>query len=102
MTGGPEMTKTEQCPSTIEAADLEKIFKMKVKVVYRETGESRYCTLDEVKTWDWGSQDTWRIVSGWQITSFKGLLSMMHMKAQKGLHEVEILESPRCLMLAGG
>ncbi len=87
---------------TLEPADLEKIRKMKVKVVYRETGEIRYCTLDETKTWDWGNQDTWRIVSGWQITSFKGLLSMMHMKAQKGLEEVEILESPRCLMLAGG
>jgi hypothetical protein len=102
ITGGSEMAKTEQGPSTIDAADLEKISKMKVKVLYRETGESRYCTLDEAKTWDWGSQDTWRIVSGWQITSFKGLLSMMNMKAQKGLQEVEILESPRCLMLAGG
>ena len=96
------MAKTEQGPAIIDAADLERIFKMKVKVVYRETGESRYCTLDEAKTWDWGNQETWRIVSGWQITSFKGLLSMMHMKAQKGLEEVEILESPRCLMLAGG
>ena len=96
------MAKTEQGPSTIEAADLEKIFKMKVKIVYRETGESRYCTLDEAKTWDWGNQDTWRIISGWQITSFKGLISMMHLKAQKGLQEVEVLESPRCLMLAGG
>ena len=96
------MAETEQRPSPIEAADLEKIFKMKVKVIYRETGESRYCTLDEAKTWDWSSQDTWRIVSGWQITSFKGLLSMMHLKAQKGLPEVEVLESPRCLMLAGG
>ena len=96
------MAKTEQRPSTIEAADLEKIFKMKVRLVDRETGESRYCTLDEAKTWDWGNQDTWRIISGWQITSFNGLLNMMHMKAQKGLEEVEILESPRCLMLAGG
>jgi hypothetical protein len=102
MTGGSEMAKTEQGPSTIEAADLEKIFKMKVKIVYRETGESRYCSLDEAKTWDWGNQDTWRIISGWQITSFKGLISMMHLKAQKGLQEVEVLESPRCLMLAGG
>ena len=97
------MANTEEGrPAAIDPADVEKIFKMKVKVVYRETGESRYCTLDEAKTWNWGDQDTWRIVSGWQITSFNGLLNMMLMKAQKGLGEVEILESPRCLMLAGG
>lgn len=96
------MAKTEQRPAEIATADVEKILKMKVKVVYRETGESRYCTLDEAKTWDWGNQDTWRIISGWQITSFNGLLNMMHMKAQRGLEEVEILESPRCLLLAGG
>lgn len=96
------MTKAEKGQWTLEPEDLEKIRKMKIKVVDRETGESRYCTLDEVKTWDWGNQDIWRIVSGWQITSFKGLLSMMHMKAQKGLEEVEILESPRSLLLAGG
>jgi hypothetical protein len=97
------MPKTEKRGEwTLEPADLEKIRNMKVRVVYRETGESKYCTLDEAKTWDWGNQDMWRIVSGWQITSFKGLLSMMHMKAQKGIEEVEILESPRCLMLAGG
>ncbi len=96
------MAKEKQSPATIDPADIEKIKKMKVKVVDRETGESKYCTLDEAKTWDWGSQDTWRIVSGWQITSYNALLNMMHMKVQKGLDEVEILESPRCLLLAGG
>ncbi len=96
------MAKAKQNPATIDPADVEKILKMKLKVVYRETGESKYCTLDEVKTWDWGNQDTWRIVSGWQITSYNALLNMMHMKAQRGLDEVEILESPRCLLLAGG
>ena len=97
------MAKTEKEGQwTLQPEELEKIWKMKVKVVYRETEETRYYTLDELKTWDWGNQDIWRIVSGWQITSFKGLVSMMHMKAQKGLEEVEILESPRCLMLAGG
>jgi len=89
-------------PAAIDPADVEKILKMKVKVVYRETGESRYCTLDEAKTWDWGDQDTWKKGSGWQIKSFNQLLNMTLMKAQKGLEEVEILESPRCLLLAGG
>ncbi len=96
------MTKNDKGQWVLEPGDVEKIRSMKVKVVYRETGESRYCTLEELKSWDWGNQDIWRIVSGWQITSFKSLLSMMHMKAQKGLEEVEILESPRCLLLAGG
>jgi len=88
------MAKTEQRPSPIEAADLEKIFKMKVKVIYRETGESRYCTLDEAKTWDWSSQDTWRIVSGWQITSFKGLLSMMHLRRRRAFLRLRCWSRP--------
>ncbi len=96
------MAETEEHSWTLNPDELEKIRKMKIKLLYRETGQSRYCSLEEAKTWDWGNQDIWRIVSGWQITSFKGLISMMHMKAQKGLEEVEILESPRCLLLAGG
>ncbi len=96
------MVKTETGEWRFQPADLDKIRRMKVRVVDRETGGTRYVSLEEAKTWDWGNSDIWRIVSGWQITSFKGLLSMMHMKAEKGLEEVEILESPRCLLLAGG
>ncbi len=96
------MIKNETGQWSLEPADIEKIWKMRVKVVDRETGESRDCTLDEAKTWDWSNQDIWRIVSGWQITSFKALISMMHMKAERGIEEVEILESPRSLLLAGG
>jgi hypothetical protein len=96
------LASTGKGQPAIPAADVDKILKMKVKVVYRETGNSRYCTLDEAKTWDWGNQDIWRIVSGWQITSFNGLLNMMYMKVQRGVEEVEILESPRCMLLAGG
>jgi hypothetical protein len=96
------MAEAEDRRPIIEAADLDKIMKIKLKVTDRETGEVRYCTMDEAKTWDWGNQDIWRIVSGWQITSFKGLLSMVNLKTQKGHAEVEVLESPRCLLLAGG
>ena len=96
------MADAEDRRPIIEAADLDKIMNMKLKVTDRETGEVRYCNMDEAKTWDWGNQDIWRIVSGWQITSFKGLVSMVHLKAQKGHAEVEVLESPRCLLLAGG
>jgi hypothetical protein len=96
------MAASNDRPSAIGAADLEKAMKIKLKVTDRETGGVRYCTMDEAKTWDWSNQDIWRIVSGWQITSFKGLVSMVHLKAEKGHAEVEVLESPRCLLLAGG
>jgi hypothetical protein len=96
------MAETQDRRQIIDSADMEKIMKTKLKVTDRETGQVRYSTMDEAKTWDWGNQDTWRIVSGWQITSFKGLVSMVHLKAQKGHAEVEVLESPRCLLLAGG
>ena len=96
------MAETSHCPSTNEETELDKVLKIRLKVIDRETGESRYCTLDEARTWDWGNQDIWRLVGGWQITSFKMLLSMMYLKAQKGHQEVELLESPRCLLLAGG
>ena len=96
------MAESKERPSTIGPADLEKIMKVTLRVTDRETGDVRYCTMDEAKTWDWGNQDTWRIVSGWQVTNFKGLVSMVHLKAQKGHAEVEVLESPRCLLLAGG
>jgi hypothetical protein len=75
---------------------------MRLVLIDRETGESRYCTLEEAETWDWGNPDIWRLVSGWQITSFGGLLNMLYMKAEKDIQEVEILQSPRCMMLAGG
>jgi hypothetical protein len=102
ITGGSEMAETEQRPSNGDEVDMNTILSMKLRVLDRETGESRYCTLDEARTWDWGNQDIWRLVGGWQITSFKMLLSMMYLKAQKGFQEVELLESPRCLLLAGG
>jgi len=94
------MVETEH-PSAADEA-REKLYKIRLKVVDRETGESRYCTLDEAKTWDWRNPEIWRIISGWQITSYNELLSMLLRKAEKGYQEVEILEAPRFTMLAGG
>lgn len=96
------MAESLERQSAAGTVDLEKVMKIKLKVTDRETGEVRYCTMDEAKAWDWGNQEIWRIVSGWQITSFKGLVSMVRLKAEKGQTEVEVLESPRCLLLAGG
>jgi len=88
-------------PGTVETID-EKIRKMKLILLDRETGEERSCTLDEAETWDWADPEYWRIVNGWQITSFDGLLFLLSMKAEKGVTEIEILQAPRFMMLSGG
>ncbi len=69
-------------------------YKIRLKVLDRETGESRYATLDEAQSWDWSNPEIWRMIGGWQITSFRQLL--------KGIKEVEMLEAPRFTMLSGG
>jgi hypothetical protein len=96
------MTETRDgTPGTAETID-EKIRKMKLIVLDRETGEERCCTLDEVETWDWANPEYWRIVNGWQITSFDRLLFLLSMKAEKGITEIQILQAPRFMMLSGG
>ena len=96
------MAEREGSPSTTVQTDLNKVLKIRLKVIDRDTGESRYCTVAETKTWDWANPEFWRIVSGWQITSFKGLLHLLYLKAEKGIEEVELLEAPRFTMLSGG
>ena len=78
------------------------VYKIKLTLLDRETGESRPCTLEEAKTWDWENPEVWRIVGGWQITSFQKLLNILYLKMEKGCKEVEILEAPRFTMLSGG
>jgi hypothetical protein len=80
----------------------EKVRRMRLLLLDRETGEERYCTLDEAETWDWANPEFWRIVNGWQITSFDGLLNILSMKAEKGIEEIQILQAPRFMMLSGG
>ena len=94
------MAETENSLSVEETR--ERLKKMKLKLTDRETGKSRYCTLAEAKTWDWANPELWRIVNGWQITSYNRFLSMLIMKGDKGQEEVEILEAPRFPMLSGG
>jgi len=96
------MTETRDgAPGSAEAID-EKIRKMRLILLDRETGEDRYCTLEEAETWDWANPEYWRIVNGWQITSFDGLLHLLSLKAEKGVEEIEILQAPRFMMLSGG
>jgi hypothetical protein len=80
----------------------KKMRQIRLVLLDRETGEEKVCTLDEAETWDWSNPEMWRIVNGWQITSFDGLLQLLTMKAERGVEEVEILQAPRFMMLSGG
>jgi hypothetical protein len=71
-------------------------------VIDRETGEISYCTVVETKTWDWANPEYWRIINGWQIMRYQGLLNLLHLKAEKGYEKIEILEAPRFTMLSVG
>ncbi len=88
-------------PGNKETID-EKIRKIRLVLLDREAEKERYCTLDEAETWDWANPELWRIVNGWQITSFGDLLTLLSMKADKGIEEIEILQAPRFMMLSGG
>lgn len=80
----------------------QRVSEMKLKLTDAETGESRYVTLEEAKTWDWKDMEMWRVITGWQISSYDRLLAMLARKAESGIREVEILEAPRFTMLSGG
>lgn len=43
-----------------------------------------------------------RVIEGWQVTSWEGLLEIVCYKVEKGHQEVEIYEAPRFMLLAGG
>jgi len=96
------MTETDNSPSEGTQTEGERRFKIRLKLYDRESGESRYCTLDEAKTWDWKDPETWRMIGGWQIASFQALLGILYLKMEKGIEEVEIVEAPRFTMLSGG
>jgi hypothetical protein len=96
------MTENEFDTLSIMENGEKKLFRVRLKVNYAESGESRYCRLAEARTWDWNNQEIWRVISGWQITSYNKLLAMLVQKAQKGEQEIEMLEAPRFMMLAGG
>ncbi len=80
----------------------EYVLTIRLRVLDGETKESRICSLDEAQTWDWRNPEIWRVISGWQITSFNQLLFILKEKQEKGFEEVELLEAPRFTMLSGG
>ena len=96
------MAEKGQDSSAGREAEDKVTYKIRLKLLDRETGESRDCTLEEARTWDWENPEIWRIVGGWQITSFQNLLNILYVKMEKGCKEIEILEAPRFTMLSGG
>jgi hypothetical protein len=96
------MAEKEEGLPAGEEMEGKTTYKIRLKVLNRETAQYRYVTLDEAKAWDWDNPEMWRMIGGWQITSFQQLLNMLYSKMEKGYTEVEMLESPRFMMLAGG
>lgn len=80
----------------------QRISEMKLKLTDVETDESRYITLKEAEAWDWKDPEIWRVIGGWQITSYESLLGVIARKAEAGAREVRIFEAPRFMALAGG
>ncbi len=92
----------ENAPDGEQTTQGKTVYKIRLKVLNRETEQWRYVTLDEAKEWDWDNPEMWRMIGGWQIKSFQQLLGVLYPKMHKGITEVEMLEGPRFMMLAGG
>jgi len=67
-----------------------------------ETKEKRVVDIPEAEAWDWKDPGIWRVINGWQVTSYKRLVSVLRQKQEKGVEEIEILVAPRFSMLSGG
>ena len=87
---------------TVQTKDGPKAYKIRLKVHNADTKEDRYVRVSEAKSWDWHNQEIWRVINGWQITSYNKLLSMLISKVEQGQDEIELLEVPRFMMLSGG
>jgi hypothetical protein len=96
------MAETKDSAAVGEGTKEARTFKIRLSLYDRENGVSRIVSLDEAKTWNWGDPETWRMIGGWQVTSFQQLLNLLYLKMEKGIKEVEIVEAPRFTMLAGG
>ncbi len=91
------MAMTKQASKAVRKLE-PKPRKVRLTLRDRETGESRFCTLDEAKTWDWKNPEVWRMVGHWQITSYENLLEVLSMKIENGAKEIEIVVSPRFMI----
>lgn len=74
----------------------------RIKVIDAETDESRYCSLEELKTLDWDNPEQMRILNGCQITSWRQLAGMVSSMMEQGDDEIELYDAPRFMLLGGG
>lgn len=65
-----------------------------LKVLDKETGDTRNCTITEASTWDWENRQKVRSIGVWHIHSFEKLLVALAHKAEAGCEEVELIEAP--------
>lgn len=79
-----------------------KDLKVKLRIVDGETKETFFVEIEDAQTWDWKNPEVWRVIDGWQVTSYGSLLYLLHKKEQKGFDVVEMLQAPRFSMLSGG
>jgi hypothetical protein len=75
---------------------------IKLKVIDVENRTTRTCDFNEAKEWNWDNPELMRVIDGWQITSMEMLFEIMCHKAEKGCKEVDLYETPRFMLLAGG
>ena len=75
---------------------------IKLKVTDVENRTTRTCDFNETKEWNWDNPKLMRVIDGWQITSMEMLFEIMCYKAEKGCKEVDLYETPRFMLLAGG
>jgi len=80
----------------------ESVPKIKLKVVDMDTGETKVCSLEEAKTWDWSNPEMMRVIGDIQATSWDKLVELISFKAKKGYQEVVVYEAPRFMLLGGG
>jgi len=71
-----------------------KEYRISLRVLDRETGETRACTVSEASKWDWDNRQKVRSIGPWHVYSFERLLAILAEKAEAGCEEVELTEAP--------
>ncbi len=75
---------------------------MTLKVLDMETKNTRTCSLEEARSWDWTNPRTVRVIDGRHITGWSTLCEVVKYRAEKGQTEVELHEGPFFMLIGGG
>jgi hypothetical protein len=81
--------------------DVDKLT-IKLWVFDGETKERHIVPIKDTEQWNWKAPGIWRVINGWQVSSYRYLVALLHQKQEKGVEEIEILVAPRFSMLSGG